>query len=84
MDSFTIKVIGAIAKILIAVSVSLIVIVIGILVMKDVSSSETRNRRCPRCGRRSLRKRDPEDKRKLSDSDWICSRCGNDSDEFSN
>jgi len=57
---------------------------IAALFMKDVSSGSALIRRCPKCGKRTLCKRNPEDKGPPSDSGWVCSRCGNDADEFGN
>jgi predicted RNA-binding Zn-ribbon protein involved in translation (DUF1610 family) len=58
--------------------------VIGVvaLMMCDSASSEARIRRCPNCGNRSLCKR--KEKRRADDSNWVCTCCGNDADEFGN
>jgi len=55
---------------------------IAALVMNDSSASIAQIRRCPKCGKRTLCKRKLENKKSPSDSNWICSRCGNDCDEF--
>lgn len=64
-----------------------LILLIGVavvLMMNDTSSASARIQRCPKCGKRSLCKRKPEDKQFSADSNWICSQCGNDTDEFGN
>ena len=81
MDNFVVK---YLSTILIAISLFVIAIGIRMLVLKDVFSDEARLRRCPRCGKRPPRKARSAGKKSPFDNTWVCSRCGNDADEFGN
>ena len=55
---------------------------VAALMMNDTSAASARIQRCPKCGKRSLCKW--KGKRASTESHWICSRGGNDTDEFGN
>jgi len=59
------------------------IIGVAALFMNDNAKAQALIQKCPKCGRRSLRKLKKDDPR-YSTSKWKCSSCGNDEDEFGN
>ena len=74
MGYWTIRFIGAIVFIIIAAV---------FLMMNDSGKESVITQRCPKCGKRTLRKLKMDDKR-FGSSKWLCAHCGNDEDEFGN
>lgn len=54
------------------------------LFKKSTDAESAVVQRCPKCNHHTFRKVRPEDKESPGDSNWLCSRCGNDTDEFGN
>jgi predicted RNA-binding Zn-ribbon protein involved in translation (DUF1610 family) len=74
MNYWTFRFLGAIVFIIIAAV---------FLMMNDSGKAEAITQRCPKCGKRTLRKLKKDDAR-FSTSKWLCANCGNDEDEFGN
>ncbi|MCK4564735.1 MAG: hypothetical protein KAU94_08685 [Verrucomicrobia bacterium] len=54
------------------------------LFKNDLDAETATVRRCPKCNHRTFHKSHPDDKQSSKDSNWLCSHCGNDADEFGN
>jgi predicted RNA-binding Zn-ribbon protein involved in translation (DUF1610 family) len=54
------------------------------LISNDIDAEVTGVQRCPKCGHHSLSRLRRQDKQSPGDSNWRCTRCGNDTDEFGN
>ena len=54
------------------------------LIQNDIAAAESPVQRCPKCNHHSFRRIRPQDKASPEDSNWVCPRCGNDTDEFGN
>jgi len=54
------------------------------LFQKDIDSENAVVQRCPKCNHHTFRKLRPEEKASPDDSNWLCSQCGNTTDEFGN
>ena len=74
MDIWVFRFIGAIVFIIVA----------GVfLMMNDSGKESVLTQRCPKCGKRALRKLQ-KDNKQFGTSKWLCANCGNDEDEFGN
>ena len=54
------------------------------MIQKDIDSESAVVQRCPKCNHHTFRKLRPEEKASPGDSNWLCSQCGNTTDEFGN
>lgn len=54
------------------------------LIQKDIDSENAMVQRCPKCNHHTFRKLRPGEKTDPDGSNWRCSRCGNETDEFGN
>ena len=54
------------------------------LLRNDLDAETATVRRCPKCNHHTFYNVHPDDKISVEDSNWLCSRCGNDTDEFGN
>jgi DNA-directed RNA polymerase subunit RPC12/RpoP len=54
------------------------------LFKKSMDMENATVQRCPKCQHHSFYKVQACEKKTPDDSNWLCSRCGNDADEFGN
>ncbi len=54
------------------------------LIQNDIDSENAVVQRCPKCNHHTFRKLRPEEKESADSSNWCCTRCGNETDEFGN
>jgi DNA-directed RNA polymerase subunit RPC12/RpoP len=54
------------------------------LFKKSIDAENATVQRCPKCHHHTFYKLHPSEKKTPKDSNWLCSQCGNDTDEFGN
>ena len=54
------------------------------MIQNDIAAETATVQRCPKCNHHSFRRLRVEEKESAAASNWRCTRCGNETDEFGN